>query len=248
LEFKEQVTGRNLDVLFEDVPVTDEDNTLEELIEGVVFNIKRSEPGTRVQVNVTQDVDLTLASIKTFVEKYNQVATFVHDQFKIDEKTQKAGKLSAESSLRQVIRSLQSSFTMPIMSSKYQTLAQIGITTNPKSGNLEMDESKVKTALAEDYDSVAKLFIRSPSSEGVAGIMADKIKGFRDPSYGVLKSKMKSYDKIMSNIDEDIERKERALTQKEQALKRQFANLEGRLNDLKGQGDFLSQKFGGGGK
>ena len=50
LEFKEQVTGRNLDVLFEDVPVTDDDNILEELVDNVVFNVHRSEPGTRFKL------------------------------------------------------------------------------------------------------------------------------------------------------------------------------------------------------
>jgi len=73
LEFKEQVTGRNLDILFEDVPVTDEDNTLEELLDGVVFHIKRSEPGTRVQVSIVHDIDATLESIKAFVEKYGLI-------------------------------------------------------------------------------------------------------------------------------------------------------------------------------
>ncbi len=40
LEFKEQVTGSNLDVLFEDVPVMDGDNNLDELIEGVFLTAK----------------------------------------------------------------------------------------------------------------------------------------------------------------------------------------------------------------
>ena len=68
LEFKEQVSGRNLDVLFEDVPVTDEDNSLEALVDGVIFNARRSEPGTRVQVNVTYDIDKTMEGISAFVE------------------------------------------------------------------------------------------------------------------------------------------------------------------------------------
>ena len=40
LEFKEQVTGRNLEVVFEDVPVTDPDNQLDELISGVNLTVK----------------------------------------------------------------------------------------------------------------------------------------------------------------------------------------------------------------
>jgi len=248
LEFKEQVTGRNLDVLFEDVPVTDEDNTLEELIDGVVFFAKRSEPGTRVQVNITQDIDATLEGIKAFVEKYNQVANFVNSQFKIDEKTNKAGILAADSTVKSVMRGLQGSFGVRINTGgKYNTLSQIGITTNPKSGELNIDESKVKQALAEDYDSVARLFIRSNSGSGVADRMAARIKGFKDPGYGAIKSRVRALDRIIKNADEDIERKERQLEQKEESLKRRFATLEGRLSGLQAQGNFLAQKFGGAG-
>src|SRR5690606_40786359 len=64
LEFKEQVTGRNLDVLFEDVPITDEDNILEDLLEGVTLHARRSEAGTRVQISIVHDLEATLEGIK----------------------------------------------------------------------------------------------------------------------------------------------------------------------------------------
>lgn len=248
LEFQEQVTGRNLDVLFEDVPVTDEDNTLDELLDGVIFNVHRSEPGTRVQVNIAFDVDKTLEGIKTFVEKYNQVAGFINGQFQIDEKTKKAGILAGDGTIKSVMRSLQSTFgDQPSGAKKYQTLAQIGITTNPKNGQLNLDEAKVKQALTEDYEGVAALFVRSNAGDGVAERMAQKIKGFRDPGFGAVKSRVRALDTIITNADKDIERKERMMEQREQTIRQRFTALEGRLSGLQAQGNFLSQKFGGAG-
>lgn len=248
LEFKEQVTGRNLDVLFEDVPVQDEDNTLEELVDGVVFVAKRAEPGTRVQVNITQDIDATLEGIKGFVEKYNSIASFVHEQFQIDPQTQKAGILASDSTIKQVMRQLQNAFAIPINTGgKYSTLAEIGITTNPKSGELNIDESKVRGALAEDYDSVAALFIRSPNANGLAERMAGNLKNFRDPEHGAIRSKLRALDRIIDNADRDIERRERQLEQREEMIRRRFTALEGQLSGLQAQGNFLAQRFGGGG-
>lgn len=248
LEFKEQVTGRNLDVLFEDVPVTDEDNDLEELVEGVVFNVKRSEPGTRVQVSIVHDIDATLEGIKEFVTKYNEVSQFINDQFKVDPNTNRAGGLlSADSSIKTIQRHLQGTFAVPINSNgSYSTLAQIGITTEPKSGELSLDEAKVRGALAEDYDSVASLFIRAKDSVGIAERMAEKLRGMRDPTSGVLKSRTRGLDRVIRNQDEIIERKERLLQQKEASIRRRFTALESQLAGLKSQGDFLSAKFGGG--
>lgn len=248
LEFKEQVAGRNLDVLFEDVPVTNTENKLDELIDGVTFEVKRSEPGTRVQVNIGYDVETTVESIATFVEKYNGIAQFVHQQFQVDPETQKAGRLSADSSLRQVMRSLQSGLlNLQSSGSKYQNLADIGITTNPKTGELKMDDAKVKAALAEDYEGVAGLFTQSANSAGIATKLADSIKAFRDPSSGVVKSRQRTFDTMIKNQDQEIERRQRLMEQKEQQIRRKFSALENQMANIQSQGSFLAARFGGGG-
>ena len=74
LEFKEQVIGKNLEVLFEDVPVTDPDNKLSELITGVDLDIKRAAPGTKVTISVAHDIETTITGIEEFVNKYNEIA------------------------------------------------------------------------------------------------------------------------------------------------------------------------------
>ncbi len=249
LEFKEQVTGRNLDVLFEDVPVTDEDNNLEALVDGVVFNARRSEPGTRVQVNVTYDIDKTMESITAFVEKYNEVSSFINSQFVVDPKTNRAGILAGDSSIKQIMRTLQGAVVSSVKTGgKYSTLAEIGITTDPKSGSLKMDDTKVRQALTDDYESAAKLFIRSEAGAGLSGRLAESVKNFRDPKFGVLKSKVRALDSIIKTSDKEIENKERLLTQKAESIKRRFSNLEGTLSGLKAQENFLKQRFGGGQK
>lgn len=247
LEFKEQVTGRNLDVLFEDVPVTDLDNNLEELVDGVVFNVKRSEPGTRIQVNVTHDVDATTEKIRGFVDKYNELADFVHKQVTVDPETKKAGILSGDGSVRAIMRGLQGAIAGSINTGgKFSNLTEVGISTDPKTGRLNMDDSKVKNALAEDYDSVMALFIKSEKGSGVADRLANALTSIQDPSNGVLKSRLRGLDRIIQNQDKDIENRERAMEQKEEAIRRRFTSLEGQLSGLKQQGQFLSSKFGGG--
>lgn len=244
LEFKEQVTGRNLDVLFEDVPITDTDNTMDELIDGVSLQARRSEPGTRVQISILHDIDATVEMIASFVEKYNQIADFVAGQFKKDPKTGRFGKLSGDSAVKYVMRQLQSAlFAAAGNSQKFTTLAQIGIKSEPRSGLLTMDESKVRTALTKDYEGVSKLFIRSSNSVGIADQLANQIRRFRDPGSGVMRSRKRALKRILKSHDKDIERRQRHLEQKEASIRRQFTALEGTLASLKGQGDFLKAKM-----
>ncbi len=246
LEFKEQVAGRNLDVLFEDVPVTNNENTLNELIDGVTFNVKRSEPGTRVQVNIAYDVDATVESVKTFVEKYNGIANFIHEQFRLDPETKKSGRLGADSSLRQVMRTLQSGIVTPKDNSeKIQNLADIGITTNPKTGELTMDEAKVKTALAEDYNGVAGLFTQTAQNAGIASKIAESIKAFRDPASGLVKGRQRTFETLIKNQDKEIERRQRMMEAKEQQIRRKFSVLENQMAGMQSQGSILGARFGG---
>lgn len=246
LDFKEQVTGRSLDVLFEDVPVTDDDNMLDELVEGVSFHVKRAEPGTRIQINIINDIDQTMAGITGFIEKYNEIVRFSAAQSK-SPKDGDPGRLSGDSSVRQVMRQLQAAVSpMSQPSGKYRTLADVGITTNPKTGELQLDDPKVRAALAEDYDGVAQLFIRTPAGDGLGERISGRLASFRDPASGVVKSRIRGIDKIIENQDKDIVKRERAMEDKEQAIKRRFASLEGQMNDLNAQGQFLSARFGGG--
>lgn len=247
LEFKEQVTGRNLDVLFEDVPVTDEDNILDDLIDGVSLNVRRSEPGTRIQISVVHDLDATVEGIKSFVDNYNSVAGFINGQFMENPDTGKYGLLSGDSSIKFVMRQLQNAVVgLPRGGEKFNTLAEVGITTNPKTGELMMNESKVREALTEDYDSVADLFIRTKHSVGVAEALSQKVRNFRDPGFGTVKSRLRALDRIIDSQDKEIERRERQLESREAAIRRRFTALEGTLASLQGQSDFLKAKFGGG--
>jgi flagellar hook-associated protein 2 len=244
LEFKEQVTGRNLDVLFEDVPVTSENNVLDKLIEGVNITAKRAEAGTRVQLSIVNDIDKTMEGIKAFVDKYNQIVRFSAEQSK-NPSEGNPGALSGDATVKQIMRGLQESL-FPAYGGKYQTIAQIGITTNPKTGELTMDDAKVRAALTEDYDGVAQLFIQSKAGDGLGARIAAKIKAYRDPASGAMKSKLRGLDTMIENQDKQIAKKESQLESKEETIRRQFANLEGRVNDLKSQGSFLSARMGGG--
>ena len=249
LEFKEQVTGKNLDIIFEDVPVTDADNALDQLISGVNLNVKRAEPGTKVQISVGHDVELTVEGIQKFIDSYNEIASFINGQFVESEEAGGYGMLVGDSGIKLIMRRLQSSLYGTIKpGKKFNSLADIGITTDSKTGQLTMDKSKVEKALADDYEGVADLFIRSKTGDGIASKLANALQLLRDPGAGVVKTKLKGYDKIIESQNKDIARQERLLQQKEENIRRRFTSLGSKLSDLQAQGDFLKAKLSAGGK
>jgi len=131
--------------------------------------------------------------------------------------------------------------------SKYINLAQIGISSDGKTGELKMDETKVRGALADNYEAVTALFAKTRMGSGAAERMSEKLRSFRDSATGVVKSRIRSLDKQIKNQDEQIDRQERGLAQKEESLKRRFSALEGVMANAQSQGAFLAAKMGGGG-
>ena len=111
------------------------------------------------------------------------------------------GLLSGDSGIKMIMRRLQSSlYGMANGGGKYGSLADIGITTDAKTGLLNMDKSKVEAALTEDYEGVAKLFIIGPQGEGIGGRLAGSLKDLRIQVPGVFEgTKLKGYDRIIEN-------------------------------------------------
>lgn len=243
LEFKEQVTGKNLEMLFEDVPVFDSDNTLESLMPGLTLTAKRAEPGTKVTVKIDYDVEKASESVKKFVESYNKVNSFVDKQFQLDPKTNKAGILSKDNTLRSLRRTLQSTLQVRGQG-KYANLAEVGISSDAKTGDLKMDETKLKKALADDFNAVAQLFSQSTAGPGVATVMSDAVRGIQNSQNGYLGSKEREYKRILENFDKDIDRKERMVSQKADGLRRKFAALEQLVTGMQAQGQAMQQRLG----
>ena len=247
LDFREQVRGRNLDIKFEDMDVSRATNDVPDLLGSVSLKANKAAPGTNVQVSVSHDIDATMSGIKTFAEKYNQIAGYVHQQSKIDPATKLAsGQIASDSSVRTVMRSLQSNISGTVLTEgKFRSLADVGITTNAKTGELNVDEGKLKAALAEDYDGVTKIFARTETGPGVADRLSEAVKNLQNSQTGALGLRQKSLDKVIRSQDQVIERQMRRMEERESQLRSQFDRLQSKMTMLQGQQDFLAARFGG---
>ena len=120
----------------------------------------------------------------------------------------------------------------------------MGITTNAKTGELKLDESKLKASLATDYDGVMKLFTRDEYGDGVFARLGDVIRQMKDPTGGPLNSRVKTLDRQIRDQDRQIETKAERLEQRRETLERQFAAVNSRLADLESQGAAMNARFG----
>ncbi|MGP1406859.1 flagellar filament capping protein FliD [Selenomonas sp.] len=154
---------------------------------GVTYNfLNKTQPGQTVTVSVSQNVDAVVDRVKKFVESYNKLIDELQKQYntqhdkdydpltKEQEKGMseeqikrwnekaKGGLLYHNTYLGRLISKMREAVATPVASaeSKYNSASTLGITTKVGNnyGHLSLDEDKLKKALAEDPDSVYRVF------------------------------------------------------------------------------------------
>ena len=177
------------------------------------------------------------------MDSYNKVNDWIDKKFQVDPQSGQASSLARGNVLRSVRRTLQEA-TQYQGTGKYKNLADVGITTDPKTGALKIDEAKVTQALSDNYVEVAKVFIQSDRGLGVGTKLSDSVRDLQNKSGGAISSKDREYTRALQELDSDIERKERLAAQRGEAVKRRFTALEGLVSGMKAQGDYLQQRLG----
>jgi flagellar hook-associated protein 2 len=236
LETREQVSPQDLKFKFEGVDVTRSANAFADLVDGVSIKAMKAEPGTKVSLKIGHDVDQTADGIKGFVSSFNEIQAFAHKQNVVDSSGAKAQPLAGDSSVRQVSSSLQRSVGEA-------NLASIGISTDPKTGTLKLDEAKLKSALSENYLGVADIFTSTERGPGLSQKLSDAIKTLQDKTSGAVGARIKGLDERIRRQDHDIERKQERVDQRKAQLQRTFAALDSKLATMNQQSAFLGARL-----
>lgn len=250
-------------------------------ISNITYTLKQA--NSTATITTTTDTDSIFNTIKSFVDKYNEVIGKVNDKISEkryrdyppltseqrkemsdkeaelwDEKA-KSGMLSGDSilstGLAQLRRDIYSSVNTG--NKEMNQLAQIGIKTTSDylaNGKLEIDETKLRDAIAKDPESVMKVFANRGTTyedKGIAYRMRDSI----DATMAKVELKAgKSYStnqqftigKNLIDVDKRISDLQERLKDTEDRYYRQFTAMETAIQRANQQSTYLMQQFGGG--
>lgn len=223
-------------------------NAVQGLIPGVSLSLKSTGAAT---VNVAQDVDGMVATVKDFVNQYNNVLTYINTKLsetKVDSPSTVSDKLQGafvgDSLILDAKSDLISAVTAaaPDLTGTLKHLSQIGIDTTSdnygEAGTLVLDEDKLRAALESNPDQVEALL--NDPDEGIMTKMKEQITAMTDPIYGSFTLEQKSLTDINSDINQRISDMENRLTKKEDQLKLEFAAMEGAVQKLNTMGTAMT--------
>ncbi|MEW6698713.1 MAG: flagellar filament capping protein FliD [Bacillota bacterium] len=254
-------------------------------VNGINVTAKKADPSTSVDITVSNDTDAVFNSIKSFIELYNTTIDKVNaelseeryrdylpltdeqreqlsdDQEKQWEEKAKSGLLKNDPLLSGVVdkmRSTMSTVVPGVSNTKYDSLAEIGITTGDYSekGKLYINETKLKDALNAEPQSVMELFTKvsdNYNEKGLAVRLYDDLENAWDlllDKAGSSSSFSQYDDSIMGkrieDMDKEIDKWEDRLVEIEDRYWRQFTAMERAINQMNSQSAWLAQQFGRG--
>lgn len=149
-------------------------NNITDAVPGITLDLLKADTTETLTLTVTASSTTAQKDIESFVESYNSLFDFIEEQLSYDpdDPDTVPNPLLGDPTLLEIKRRITNTIsnTIPGLSTaSYTNMSQIGITTDYKTGRLELDDLVLRSALSQKPDDVAKLFIGTgtPSNSAV---------------------------------------------------------------------------------
>lgn len=214
-------------------------NTITDAIAGVTLTLTGTTGADTVSVNVSQDAAAVKANIKALASAYNEVVKFINERDTYDVTTKKGGLFFNEPTVRTVLGRIRAALSTSVPGlTTFQTVGQIGFKTE-RDGTVTIDDAKLDAAFSTSYAAVKSLFTRQAATTGIAQLLVDAVDTLDDAVSGAVTLRKKGLAAQISDLSDEIARKEDVIAQYEERLRRQYAALDGLLGRLQSQIGFL---------
>ncbi|MGC6416966.1 MAG: flagellar filament capping protein FliD [Bradymonadia bacterium] len=146
------------------ITVRKSSNTINDVFEGLTFDIASASPNETVNITVERDAGSVEESLTSFIGAYNGVVGFLRSQFAYDPADGGlAPPLNGDSAARQVDRDIKriiSTRMDGLSGSEVSTISELGIDSNEKTGLLSFNPMKLSELMRDDPTAVERVLTR----------------------------------------------------------------------------------------
>jgi len=242
------VAAQDAKLTVNNVEITNSSNTISDALEGITLNLNDITSGNQT-LTVAQDTSKATTAISNFVTAYNTLL----DQFNTltkytavdvgsDTQDSSNGALVGDSTLRGIQTQIKSMLTNSSSSSTYKTLAQIGITTDPTTGELTLDSDKLKTELTKDPDGIKQMIVGDGKTTGITTTLATNLTSWLS-STGSIQSAKDGVSKTLNNLTQQYNDMNTRVNNLIARYKAQFTQLDVTMSSLNSTSSYLTQQF-----
>ena len=246
---KQTVAGQDAEVLVNGTKIKRSTNSIADALQGVTIDLKtttkKDEPQNLV---ISTDKTGTADKIKEWVDNYNSLLDTFNSLTKYtpvktgEAQNAKNGALLGDNTLRGVQSSIKSALSGAQDNPELKGLGNLGITTNTKTGKLEIDSTKLNKAIDEKPEQVANFFAGNGKDTGMATEIHNEIQSYIKAG-GIIENSTKSINTSLDRLNSKITTVTASIQSTIDRYKQQFVQLDTMMSKLSGTGDYLKQQF-----
>lgn len=229
--------ANNATVFINGIEISSQSNQVEDAIEGVTLTLtKAGESGT---LKVTRDDAATTEAVKAFVTAYNNLQSTIKSLTTYDVATQQGSALTGDSLARRAQSATRDALNGFSSEGVLRTLSQLGITTNPSSGLLEVDDEKLSAGIKDHLGDVQRLLAGE-------GGLADRFKATTESflgSRGYIQSAKEGTDRNIAELQRQYDDTSARIDAKMENYRRQFTALDGMIAQMSSVSSYLTQQL-----
>ena len=218
------------------VQVSRPSNVIDDVVSGVTLELL-GESENNINVSISQNTQVILDEIKAFAESYNALIPKLEELTRYDEDTKIAGIFNGNSDIRAIKSNLRRAMgTTYFENGKNVSLASFGLVFNDN-GRLIVDESKLRSELSANAESVMNFFRESKvtiagkesTRPGVFSLVAKELEGL----VGFGDSRLKLFEENLTNDDKRLKDEKKRnlemLNSRYEAMANRFAAYDSQI-------------------
>lgn len=241
LDASTQQAGSNTELTINGIAIQSPNLQVEGAIQGVTLNVTKLGDAT---LQVTRDDAAIKKGVQGFVDAYNKLSKSLDSLTSYDAKTQSAGILLGNSTVRGVESRLRRALGDAINNGgSFSVLSQVGVSLQ-LDGTLKLDEDKLDKAIQDNMGALSKFF----AGTGNAGNdgMADKVDdmlGRMNGTGGLIGLATQGLEDRISEVDELYARKQDRIDAVMSRYKTQFSQLDSMIAKMNATSTYLTNQF-----
>lgn len=231
------LAAQNAQLTVNGIAITSASNTVSDAIQGVALTL-RNTTATPASLSVARDTPSINTAASGFVDAYNALASQIKSRSAFGSDGKGAGALAGDGTLRLMQEQLRGIFNTPASGGALTTLTEVGISFQ-KDGSLQLDGSKLESAIAAGFSDVTRLF---SSPTGYATRLEAWAKSALAPG-GLIDTRTQNLNKYVRERNEEIDKLENRMTALQKKYTAEYTNLNLMLSRMNSTSTFLSQQL-----
>ncbi len=247
-----QTGAQDAIVTLNGVSIQRSSNTISDALPGVTLNLKSVSTADET-LSIGRATDQNTTAINNWVSAYNSVQTTLSSLTQYtavaagaSSQSSSNGPLLGDGNVRSIQNQLRSLLSTVQSGGSYSIMAQIGITQDPTTGQLNVDSTKLSSALTSNPSGVMNYFVGDGKTTGFATQMGNTLTSMLSTatgSAGIVQNAEDSINATLKTLSDKYTEVQNQIAATMANYKSQFTALDTLMSQMTQTSSYLTSQF-----